>query len=144
MRLSLVPVIGVLVLGGCSSGRVSVAGGDPDSGRPESAPAPAAHASAVHSVQGPVAVLGIPPAQFPPSGSCRVWMPGTPAAQQPDPCSCFSLLRSVPAGAWVLYRPSADDTVVQVTTYDPQQPNKIASLDFYDVKTGKHVRSGKL
>lgn len=142
MRFPMILVVGALVLGGCSSGRVSVAGGDPDAGRPESAPARTAKAT--HSVQGPVAVLGIPPAQFPPSGSCRVWMPGTPAAQQPDPCSCFSLLRNVPAGAWVLYRPSADDTVVQVTTYDPAQPNKIASLDYYDVKTGKHVRSGNL
>lgn len=144
MRLSMIPAMGLLVLGGCSSGHVSIAGADPEDSRSASAPPTAAAAASIHPVQGPVAVLDIPPAQFPPAGACRVWMPGAPPAQQPDPCSCFSLLRNVPAGAWVLYRPTADETVVQVTTYDPQQPNKIASLEFYDAKTGEHVRSGKL
>ena len=94
-------------------------------------------------MQGPAA-LGVPPGQFPPVGECRVWMPGAPAGQQPPPCSCFSLILDVPAGAWVLYRPSTDQSVVQVTTYDEAQPNTIVAVDFYDASSGRYLRSGKL
>ena len=138
MKFSMIPLVVLLFASGCGSSRV-VATGDP---APD-APAPDAPKPAP-ALQGPVAVLGIPPGQYPPLGACRVWMPGTPPGQQPPPCSCFSLLLDVPPGAWVLYRPSTDETVVQVTTYDAAQPNRIASLDFYDAKTGKHLRSGKL
>ena len=143
MRSSMmILAIGLLFLGGCASGRV-VARND----APSPAPSSSSHVEAAPNVklamQGPVAVLGVPPGQYPPVGECRVWMPGTPPGQQPAPCSCFSLLRDVPVGAWVLYRPSSDPSVVQVTTYEEDRPNMVASVDFYDAKSGEYVRSVK-
>jgi hypothetical protein len=142
MRFSLIAVVALLFLGGCASGR-SVSKSEP---APKSPPAsnPTPRASAAPVMQGPVAVLGVPPGQFPPAGTCRVWMPGTAPGQQPEPCSCFSLILDVPAGAWVLYRPSNGESVLQVTKYDATVPNKIVSVDIYDTRNGQHVRTVKL
>ena len=144
MRRSMIVAVGLLFLTGCAAGPV-VPNDDPASPAAKSAPNRVATSNApAPAMQGPVAVLGVPPGQYPPVGACRVWMPGTPSDQQKAPCSCFSLILDVPAGAWVLYRPSADQSVVQVTTYDEAQPNKIVSVDFYDAESGKYLRSAKL
>jgi hypothetical protein len=146
MRLSMCAFVGLLFLTGCGSGRVMVAQDDPAprASQPAQASQPLAAAPAARpAMQGPVAVLGISPGQYPPLGGCRVWMPGAPAAQQPPPCSCFSLMLDVPAGAWVLYRPTSDESVVQVTTYDASKPNTIVAIDVYDAESGKYLRSTK-
>ena len=135
MRLSTISVVGLLFLTGCASGRVATN----DAASLARQPAP----KAPHALQGPVAVLGVPSVQYPPLGACRVWMPGVPPGEQQAPCPCFSLLSNVPPGAWVLYRPSTDETVLQVTTYDAKQPNKVASVDFYDARTGEYLQSGQ-
>jgi hypothetical protein len=139
MRFSVIAVLALLSLNGCGSGRAVVAKDDPASRAPE----PVAAAKAPHAVQGPVASLGVPPGHYPPLGKCRVWMPGTPPGQQEPPCSCFSLMLEVPVGAWVLYRPSSDETVVQVTKYDASEPHRVASVDWYDAQSGRYLRSGK-
>ena len=142
MRFSTFAVFGLLSLTACASGRVVVAESDPAPSDPtaqtESSPPPA------HKMQGPVAMLGIPPGQYPPLGACRVWMPGTPPGHQPEPCSCFSLLLSVPPGAWVLYRPADDETVIQVTEYTETAPSMVASVSYYDATSGKYLRSREI
>lgn len=146
MRFSKMSMLGCLFLAGCGSGSAV--------SRHDMSTANAANASttaearttertaAAHpTMQGPVASLGIPTSEFPPLGSCRVWMAGAPAGQQQPPCSCFSLMLDVPAGAMVLYRPTNDASVVQVTKYDPVEPNTIVAMEFYDAKSGKYLRS---
>lgn len=143
MRLSTIAAFGLLSLTACASGRVGVANDDPTSSARHGVKESAAPASAAPTMQGPVAVLGIPPGQYPPLGACRVWFPGTSPTEQRPPCSCFSLMLDVPAGAWVLYRPVDDETIVEVTTYDAARPNTIVSVSWYDASSGKFLRSGK-
>ncbi|MFN8179031.1 MAG: hypothetical protein U0167_13960 [bacterium] len=140
MRLPMIAVVALLSLNACASKMAVVAKDDP-----ARTPAPAPHAvappQARPAVQGPVAVLGIPPGHYPPLGACRVWMPGTPPGQQQAPCSCFSLMLDVPLGAMVLYRPTSDESVLQVSKYDASRPNTIVAVDVYDLKSGKLLRS---
>lgn len=56
----------------------------------------------------------VPPGHMPPPGACRPWFPGQPPGQQPPPGDCDQLLRTAPAGAWVLYRPSDERRVVRI------------------------------
>lgn len=148
MQLSKIAAIGCLFLVGCGSGRVASRHDSASTRALPSAPtaqsAPVVAAKARPSMQEPIAALGIQPDEYPPLGSCRVWMSGTPAGQQQPPCSCFSLIMNVPAGAMVLYRPTSDKSVLQVTKYHSANPNKIVSTDLYDVKSGKYLRSKKL
>jgi hypothetical protein len=131
MRLSkLAPFAALLSLTACSSGRVVVASGGPD-------PAPP------HPVEGPVATLGIPPGHYPPPGYCRVWVPGRPPGHQPAAVPCSALGDPVPLGAWVLHRPLADGTYVEVTAYHESQPQVIVSVEWYDAESGELVRHGK-
>jgi hypothetical protein len=134
MRLSIVAVLALLSLTACaSSGRIVVAKGEP---APPPPPPP-------HRVQGPVLVLGIPPGHYPPPGQCRVWIPGRPPGHQPAPCACYPLANDIPPGAWVLYRPVEDETIVEVTDYDDSRPNVVLSVSWYDAGSGKFVRSEK-
>ncbi len=144
MRLSKLALVSCVLLAGCGSGRVA---SRHDTTSPRVAPsAPAAKSTPVASAKArpsqdePFAALGISPAEYPPLGSCRVWVSGKPVG---PPCSCFSLMLNVPAGATVLYRPSSDESVLQVTKYDAAQPNTILSMDLYDAKSGKYLRSAK-
>lgn len=143
MRLSRIAVFGLLSLTACGSGGVGVAHDDLTSTASRSEKEPAVAASALPAVLGPVAVLGIPPGDYPPLGRCRVWFPGVLPGQQPPHCSCFSLMLDVPAGAWVLYRPEDDETIVEVTTYDTSEPSSVATVSWYDAGSGKYLRSGK-
>jgi hypothetical protein len=43
----------------------------------------------------------------------------------------------VPAGAWLVHRPSKDKKRVKVTVYDPTSIGVVVAIRMYDVKTGK-------
>lgn len=58
--------------------------------------------------------VDIPPGHMPPPGECRVWFPGAPPGHQPPPGRCEDLERSVPAGAWLLYRPDERRRVYRI------------------------------
>lgn len=45
----------------------------------------------------------VPPAFFPPSGMCRIWLNDVPAGQQPAPTDCASAVRNRPANGKVLF-----------------------------------------
>jgi hypothetical protein len=137
----MIAVVALLSLNACASKMAVVAKDDPAPWTPPPAPQAVAPPEARPVVQGPVAVLGIPPGHYPPLGACRVWMPGTPPGQQQPPCSCFSLMLDVPLGALVLYRPTGDETVLQVSKYDASRPNTIVSVDLYDLRSGQYLRS---
>ncbi len=51
----------------------------------------------------PVRSDSVPREYRPPSGMCRVWVQGVPAAQQPAPTDCGSAVRSKPTNGKVLY-----------------------------------------
>lgn len=45
----------------------------------------------------------VPPAFYPPTGMCRIWINQVPAAQQPAPTDCASAVRNRPANGKVLF-----------------------------------------
>src|SRR5207248_3012017 len=45
----------------------------------------------------------VPPAFFPPTGMCRIWLNDVPAGQQPAPTDCASAVRNRPANGRVLF-----------------------------------------
>jgi len=45
----------------------------------------------------------VPPAFFPPTGMCRIWLNDVPAGQQPAPTDCASAVRNRPANGKVLF-----------------------------------------
>lgn len=47
-------------------------------------------------------IIDVPPGHYPPPGSCRIWVPGVPAAQQKAAGSCAELQQQVPNGAVLL------------------------------------------
>lgn len=59
-------------------------------------------------------VFGVPVAQMPPTGKCRVWYPTEPPGRQPPSGECEQLLASVPSGAWLLFRPDDRRRVIRV------------------------------
>ena len=59
-------------------------------------------------------VAGIPVGHMPPPGSCRIWHPDRSAGHQPPSGGCDELRGRVPAGAWLLYRPTEQPTVYRV------------------------------
>jgi len=126
--LRLLPFCLLIAATGCSSGRVVVASGGSD-------PHPSPH------VQGPVATLGVPPGHLPPPGQCRVWMPGAPPGHQAAPVPCNRLHGDIPPGAWVLYRPSKDRHVVELTVYHDTSPSVVVSVDWYDADSGHRLAS---
>lgn len=48
----------------------------------------------------------IPEHLMPPTGKCRIWMDGVPAAQQPAPTDCQTALRQKPANGTVIFGPT--------------------------------------
>ena len=47
--------------------------------------------------------LDIPRSAYPAAGSCRIWIPGTPAAQQSAPGKCADLEKRVPSNGVLLH-----------------------------------------
>lgn len=84
--------------------------------------------------------FGIPPGHLPPPGACRVWMPGEPPGQQKKSASgdCALVSRQVPAGGWLVYRPSGDKKEVVVREYGPD--HDVVSIKVFDIVTGAFLR----
>ena len=86
-----------------------------------------------------VGPLGIPEADLPKSGECRVWYPGRPAGRQPSPGSCGTAEADAAPGTWVLYRPPDDDRVVHARVTDPERPGRIIRIDLFDAERGTYL-----
>lgn len=52
----------------------------------------------------------VPLGMLPPTGKCRIWMNGVPAAQQPAATDCSTALRQRPANGTILYGPASRAT----------------------------------
>lgn len=85
--------------------------------------------------------LGIPPGHLPPPGQCRIWYPGYPPGRQPPPGDCDRLRRQVPAGAWLIERPTYDRKHVRVNVYDPRRAGNRIEIRIYNASTGVYVRA---
>lgn len=136
MRLAVAAMGAALLLTACSSG----------GSRWETRPAPdtnrgpGAEADGTTRVQtSTAATLGIPPGHLPPPGQCRIWVPGKPPGHQQRPGGCASLQRRVPAGGWLVYRPSKSKKEVRVTVYDDRRP-VVSLVRIFDVATGRLLR----
>jgi hypothetical protein len=86
-----------------------------------------------------VGPLGIPEAQLPAPGQCRLWHPDRPSAQQPPAAPCAEAEDDVPAGSWILYRPPDDKRVVHVRVFDPKRQGVLLRIDLYDVQKGTYL-----
>jgi hypothetical protein len=90
----------------------------------------------------PAATLGIPPGHLPPPGLCRVWLPGVPAGQQRDGLEgdCNQLSTQVPAGAWLVYRPTKNRKQIKVWVFDTDRAGVIRVVRVYDSTSGALIR----
>jgi len=84
--------------------------------------------------------FGIPPGHLPPPGQCRVWVPGEPPGKQKKNASgdCSAVSRQVPAGGWLVYRPSENKKEVVVREYGAS--DRVTSIKVFDVVTGAFLR----
>ena len=85
--------------------------------------------------------FNIPPGHLPPPGQCRVWMPGEPPGQQKKKYPvgrCSTLRSSMPANAWLVYRPTENRKEVRVWEYGPQRT--VLRQRIYDAVTGELLR----
>lgn len=87
--------------------------------------------------------LAVPPGQLPPPGECRLWFPGRPPGRQPRPRPCPDLEASAPAGAWILYRPSQDRSVVHVRYVDDRRAGVVVWIRIFDASSGAFIRDVK-
>ena len=84
---------------------------------------------------------GIPPDYLPPPGQCRVWIPREPAEEQARAHAagrCSQLRRSMPEGAWLIYRPPDDSGFVRVWRY--AEDGGVLSQRIHDAETGELLR----
>lgn len=84
---------------------------------------------------------GIPPEHLPPPGQCRIWLPDEPAEEQAreNPVGrCSTLRETIPAGGWLVYRPTDDSGVVRVWQYG--EDGQVLHQRIYDVETGELLR----
>jgi len=91
--------------------------------------------------QSTAAQYNIPPGHLPPPGMCRVWVPGEPPGQQEKehPVGrCSTLRASIPAGAWLVYRPTDDRKHVRVWQYG--EDRRVLAQRIYDIATGELIR----
>jgi len=87
------------------------------------------------------AKFGIPPGHLPAPGQCRVWIPGEPPGKQKKKGSsgdCDVVSRDVPAGGWLVYRPSEDKKEVVVREYGSGR--QVTSVRVFDIVTGALLR----
>ena len=85
--------------------------------------------------------FGVPPGHLPPVGQCRVWMPGEPPGQQKKkyPVGQCSILRqSIPAGGWLIYRPTDSKREIRVWEYGSGL--EVLAERVYDSVTGELLR----
>ena len=83
--------------------------------------------------------LGVPEAELPPIGECRVWIQGRPAAEQAPSQRCGEAEKDAPPSAWVLYRPPDDERVVHIRVTDPVKRGAITRIDIYDAEKGTYL-----
>ena len=83
--------------------------------------------------------LGIPEADLPEPGQCRIWVPGRPAAEQPAAEACGAAEGKAPPAAWILYRPADDVRVVHARVLDPTEKGKVLRIDLYDAEKGTYL-----
>ena len=83
--------------------------------------------------------LGIPEAELPPVGQCRIWYPGRAAAEQPPPQGCGEAEGAAPPAVRVLYRPPEDERVVHVRVMHPTKPGEVLRIDLYDAETESYL-----
>jgi hypothetical protein len=85
--------------------------------------------------------LGIPPAQLPSPGECRLWKPGRPVKEQVRAGSCAAIEPEAPTESWVLYRPQQDPRLVHVRVIDPDQKGLVIQVRVYDAARGTYLGS---
>jgi hypothetical protein len=85
--------------------------------------------------------LGIPAAQLPPPGECRLWKPGRSLKEQGRAGSCSAIEATAPAESWVLYRPEQDPRLVHVRVIDPHQKGLVIQVRVYDAARGTYLGS---
>jgi hypothetical protein len=85
--------------------------------------------------------LGIPPAQLPNPGECRLWKPGRPLKDQGRAGSCAAIEAAAPAESWVLYRPQQDPRLVHVRVINPDQAGLVTQIRVYDAARGTYLGS---
>lgn len=86
--------------------------------------------------------FGVPPGHLPPVGQCRVWMPGEPPGQQKKKYPvgrCSTLRQSIPAGGWLIYRPTTSKREIRVWEYGSGL--EVLAERVYDSVTGELLRT---
>lgn len=58
--------------------------------------------------------LNIPAEHLPRVGECRIWFPGKPPGQQPNPVPCDEAEEALVEDAWVLYRDRDSPELLEV------------------------------
>lgn len=83
--------------------------------------------------------LGIPEAELPAPGECRVWLRGRPVGEQAASQDCAEAEAAAPTGSWVLYRPPDDPRVVHARVLDPAKEGTVLRIDLYDAEKGTYL-----
>jgi hypothetical protein len=126
-RWSLVPLALAL---GCAPA------GTPPPPDPETREIEAAAATPDQDRRGP---LGIPEAELPKAGQCRVWHEARPSAEQPPPQPCADAELAALPGDRILYRPPDDERVVHVRVLHPSERGKLIRVDLYDAEKETYI-----
>ena len=85
--------------------------------------------------------LGIPAAQLPPAGQCRLWKSNRPVREQAAAGACSEIESTAPPESWVLYRPRQDPRLVDVRIIDPDQAGLVTQVRVYDAERGTYLGS---
>jgi hypothetical protein len=85
--------------------------------------------------------LGIPPAQLPLPGECRLWKPGRSLKEQTRPGACAQIEPTAPPESWILFRPKQDPRLVHVRVIDPDQAGIVTQVRVYDAERGTYLGS---
>jgi hypothetical protein len=85
--------------------------------------------------------LGIPAAQLPAAGACRLWKPGRPLREQARGGACGQIEPTAPPESWVLYRPAQDPRLIHVRVIDPIRPGVVTQVRVYDAERGTYLGS---
>jgi hypothetical protein len=83
--------------------------------------------------------LGIPLAQLPAPGQCRLWNVGRPLREQSPAGSCAQIEPSAPPESRILYRPPQDPRLVHVRIVDPDQTGLVTQVRVYDAERGTYL-----
>jgi hypothetical protein len=83
--------------------------------------------------------LGIPMAQLPAPGKCRLWYVGKPPREQPPAGACTQIEPSAPPESHILYRPPQDPRLVHVRIVDPDQTGLVTQVRVYDAERGTYL-----